>query len=190
MKIVTYDNLSGKFLIASPFVLAGDVFHKTIIYVMSHTTEGAAGLIINYRLSKSPADFLLKLVSDKDLKLSDNIPVHLGGPVQLERGFLLHTNDYSKNTLFEFTHNLALSSNQEILDDMANGLGPKHSLFAIGYTKWDSNQLEEEIAKNLWIAAEADTDLIFNEKDYDKWHSALSNIGINEHSFSKGIARS
>ena len=114
-----FDNLSGKILIASPFVLFGDVFHRSIIYVLSHTKDGSVGLIVNHLVNKVKFKALFQIIKnnsfDNNKKDDLTIPVYLGGPVELERGFFLHSNDYDKNVLFNFHDNLSVSSNIEIL---------------------------------------------------------------------------
>ena len=179
-----FSNLTGKILIASPFAMEGNVFHKSLIYVVKHTNEGSIGLIFNHPINNVPASNLFKKLDSKidagDLKLD----IHLGGPIEVERGFFLHTSEYSKNLLFDTSdRNLAVSSNAQILQDIANGIGPRNSLFIIGYTGWGLGQLEFELENNLWIISEPEPDLIFLEDSAQKWTSALGLLGISKHDF-------
>jgi len=124
---------------------------------------------------------LFQLIKDNNLDNIDNdltIPVYLGGPIELERGFFLHSNDYDRNVLFQFHDNLAVSSNVEILKDIYLGSGPKNSLFIIGYTGWSAGQLEFELENNLWIISDYDQSLIFSNSPEQKWHKALNCLGV------------
>jgi putative transcriptional regulator len=184
------EELTGKFLISSPYSFASDVFNKSLIYVISHSEKGAMGLIINHLVNKLPANSLLKLFKDDTFRSSELVlPVYLGGPVEQERGFVLHSGEYNKNLLLRVGEGegLAISSNIEILRDIASGSGPRHSLFVLGYTGWESGQLEEEIENNMWIVSDSSKDLIFNENSEDKWEAALYKLGIDDTSFSPRV---
>lgn len=177
-----FNNFSGKILIASPYIKFGEVFHKSVIYVLSHSESGAIGLIVNHLVNRMPFKTILKAMNTNIPDLGENsLPVYLGGPVELEKAFLLHSGEYEKNLLFKFKDNLAVSSNSEILSDLASGNGPQKSLFIIGYTIWQPGELEHELENNLWVVSDCDKDLIFSEKNEQKWHTALKRLGI-EHS--------
>lgn len=177
-----FSNLTGKILIASPFAMEGNVFHKSLIYVLKHTDEGSIGLIFNHTVNNAPANTLFDKidVNTDELKLN----VHLGGPVEVARGFFLHTGEYNKNLLFNTQDsNLAVSSNSQILQDIADGTGPQNSLFIIGYTGWNAGQLEFELEHNLWLISEPDHDLIFQTDSQQKWSKALGKLGISTNDF-------
>jgi putative transcriptional regulator len=184
-----FSNLTGKILIASPYTMEGNVFYQSMIYVIQHNKEGSVGLIINHPVNNSPVNNLFKKMNESiDLKNLD-LEVHLGGPVEIERGFFLHTNEYSKNLLFSpIDDGLAVSSNTQIIKDISNGTGPKRSLFIIGYTGWAADQMEFELENNLWIVAEPNLDLIFDEAADAKWPKALSTLGISKYDFNPEIA--
>lgn len=175
----TFSNLSGKILIASPYSSMGEMFNKSLIYILSHTKNGSIGLIINHLVNCMPLKSLFKIMN-KDYAVVDDfaLPIFLGGPTEIERGFFLHSGDYDKNLLFKFDSNLAVSSNGEILKDIAAGDGPKNSLFMIGYTIWEPEQIEYELEHNFWIASDCDLDLLFLEQPEQKWQTALKRIGI------------
>lgn len=177
------ESLTGKFLIASPFCMPNDVFNKSLIYVMSHNESGAVGLIINRIVQKLTAGAILKLFKDNDSSDSPlSVSLYAGGPVEPERGFVLHTPEYNKNLLIKSSDGLAVSSNIEIIRDIAQGQGPQNSMVVVGYTGWGPGQLEEEITQNMWIVSESSNDIIFSE-NVDKWEIALSKIGIDNTSF-------
>lgn len=179
-----FSNLTGKILIASPFAMEGNVFHKSLIYVIKHTNEGSVGLIFNHPVNNAPANTLFKKI-DSNINTGDlDLDIHLGGPVEVERGFFLHTGEYTKNLLFNpADSNLAVSSNAQILQDIANGTGPQNSIFIIGYTGWSAGQLEFELENNLWLISEPDHGLIFLEDVEEKWGKALAMLGISANDF-------
>lgn len=179
-----FSNLTGKILIASPYSMEGNVFHKSLIYVIHHGTKGSVGLIFNHLVKNTPASALFKKININSDINKLNLEIYLGGPVEMERGFFLHSNEYQKNLLFKpKVGDLALSSNLEILDDIANGYGPQKNMFFIGYTGWGAGQIEFELENNLWIVSEPDYDLIFSNSIENKWHVALSRLGINNIDF-------
>lgn len=180
-----FDNLSGKILIASPYVYIGDVFNKSLIYVLSHTQDGAVGLIVNHVVNRIPFNSLCKNSNNLNIPQNqDMLLVYLGGPVERERGFFLHSSDYDKNILFKFQDGLSVSSNTEIVSDIAQGQGPKDSLFMIGYTGWGAGQLELELENNFWIISDCEKDLIFYTHNDLKWETAIKRIGIEDLYFS------
>jgi putative transcriptional regulator len=181
-----FDNLSGKVLIATPYMLDG-IFNKSLIYMLSHTEEGAMGLIFNNLVNHIEIKSFFK-ISDDQVNSNIMMPIYLGGPVEHERGFFLHSDDYNENLLLKFQNHLALSSNPKIPHDIASGHGPKNSLFIIGYTAWKAGQLETEIKENLWIITKCDKEFIFSDHPENKWHNALHNLGIKESHFTSRMA--
>lgn len=184
----TFSNLSSKILIASPYMLQNDVFHKSLIYVLSHTSDGSIGLIVNHPVNRMPMKSLFKAL-DKDIEVGGDLtlPIYLGGPIELEKAFLLHSGDYDKNLLLKFHDNIAVSSNAEILKDLANGIGPASSMFIVGYTVWKKGELESELENNFWLVTDCDEDLIFSEVNDQKWSEALKKLGIEDSQFASQI---
>ncbi len=174
-----FSNLTGKILIASPYTMEDNIFHQSIVYVVHHGDQGAVGFLVNRLVKNPPVNNLFKKAEFKlDLNLL-NLKIHIGGPLELERGFFLHSAEYNKNLLFKLENSeLAVSSNIEILKDITSGSGPKHSMFAIGYTGWGVSQLEFEIQNNLWLISEPDYDLIFGNDPTTKWPNALAKLNI------------
>jgi putative transcriptional regulator len=179
-----FSDLTGKILIASPFAMEGNVFHKSLIYVIKHANEGSIGLIFNRPVRSALANSLFnKLETDLNF---DNLElnIHIGGPVEVERGFFLHSSDYNENLLFHPNQEeLAVSSNVKILQDIAAGKGPEKSIFIVGYTGWAAGQLEFELENNLWIITAPDKELIFSLNDSNKWTKALNIVGISSNYF-------
>ena len=160
------------------------VFLIAIIYF---TLTFAAAQTPDYsRLDPKPYD--PETEPNIDLSLL-NLEIHVGGPLELERGFFLHSAEYGKNLLFKPENSdLAVSSNIEILKDITTGAGPKLNMFTIGYTGWNAGQIEFEIQNNLWIVAEPDKDLIFGTDASSKWLNAFINLDIDSSDFVPHLA--
>lgn len=175
------DNLAGKILIASPNVSLNEMFHQSLVYLISHDKKGAKGLIFNHLISDislKSIEQIFRKQADTKIKDPSSFPLYLGGPVSPDVGFVLHTKEYQKKTSCESTNHLTVSSNIEILYDIAKGSGPKKSLLIMGYTEWKAKQLEEELEENYWIIMEENEDLIFNKNHEIKWEAALNHLGI------------
>ncbi len=179
----SYNSLAGKFLIASPS-MNDPRFAKCIIYMVSDNIDGSMGIIINKPAINISFDTILETVElNKNETLADiNKPkVFYGGPVDLDKGFILHTNDYStKEKYTELDKNLVLSSNFSILKDIIEGKGPTSSLLALGYAGWYSNQLVRELKQNSWLEAEMDTEILFSHNISEKWELCLAKVGISK----------
>jgi putative transcriptional regulator len=172
--------LSGQLLVAMP-TMSDRRFRRSVIYMCSHSAEGAMGLIVNQR---SPDVSLGDLVdqlglgdSGTDAFLEQS--VLNGGPVSTERGFVLHTNDYfADEATLAISDGICLTATIEILKAMAAGQGPRRSVLALGYAGWAPGQLEAEIGANGWLNCPADRDLIFDPDLELKYVRALSKIGV------------
>ncbi|MGR3760499.1 YqgE/AlgH family protein [Roseobacteraceae bacterium NS-SX3] len=172
-------NLTGKLLIAMPGI--GDPrFEHSVIFLCSHGDEGAMGLIVN---KTAPGVQLSNLLDQLEISTRDAaqgaLPVRFGGPVETQRGFVLHSSDYesSVNSL-PVTPEFSMTATLDILEDIAKGTGPAQLLVMLGYAGWGPGQLEAEIALNGWLTADADAALVFGEEDPDKWECALKSLGV------------
>lgn len=181
--------LEGKLLIATPF-LGGGCFMRSVIYVFAHDEDGAMGIVINHIFDNLKYSQIFKQLEINSEPTSfEDLPVHFGGPVESERGFVLHTyegmdNDYFKDhqsTVLKRSNEIILSSNLDILKDIAQGHGPKQSIFALGYAGWEPGQLEQEVAMNSWIAVPATPELIFSSDHKSKWRETAESFGIDLH---------
>lgn len=176
---------AGKLLIATP-ELDGTFFNRSVIYICAHNESGAMGLVINQTIpSIATNDILQQLQLDSTISLHD-FPVHLGGPVDANKGFILHSNDYTRNETVKINQELSLTSDIEVLRDIAKGSGPEHSLFTLGYAGWGEGQLEEEIKHNAWFPVNADDDIMFSTPDNAKWDKAAQLLGIAGKNFTAG----
>ena len=179
-----YPSLQGKFLISSPNI-NDSIFKKALIYIISDNENGTMGIIIN----KPALKINISSILGSDIKAIGKKPkVFYGGPVELDRGFVLHTNDYknSKNHI-ELDNDLALSSDISIIKDILLGTGPSKSIFAIGYTGWDSFQLQMEMRNNDWFEIDLNNEMIFSDNYKSKWKKAISKIGIDSNLLDNAI---
>lgn len=169
--------MTGQLLVAMPQM--GDPrFTRSVIYVCAHTADGAMGLVINRHIDSVSFPDLLKQLKIETESPRADIRVMFGGPVETERGFVLHSADYERESTLRVGDNVALTATLEILRDMATGSGPRKSLLALGYAGWGPGQLDGEIQSNGWLTAPADESLIFGDDINGKWDGALSRLGI------------
>ncbi len=174
--------LTGRLLIATPDM--GDKrFRDAVIYVCSHDQSGAMGIIINKQMIKgggalSLSDMLYNIGIEGDVKVADT-PVLEGGPVDIDRGFVLHSADYFKqDTSLKLSDTLSLTSTKDILEALVKEEAPEKAMLAVGYSGWGAGQVEREIQDNAWIVADADEAIIFDTDLDSKWVKALAGLGI------------
>lgn len=176
--------LDGQLLIAMPS-MTDPRFHRSVIYVCAHSAEGAMGLIINQRASHITLPTLLERL---DIVPNGSRPaairigsmaVHVGGPVETSRGFVLHSADYfTEESTLPIDDGMCLTATVDILRAIATGTGPDRAILALGYAGWAPGQLEREIQANGWLNSPADADLVFDYELERKYDRALQRMGI------------
>jgi len=169
--------LVGQLLVAMPAMNDGR-FAKSVIYMCAHNAEGAMGLVINRMLDDMSFPDLLEQLNIVPQTDVDNINVHFGGPVEMGRGFVLHSNDYLQDQSLVVNDDMALTATIDILREIADGGGPKQSLLALGYAGWGAGQLDQEMRDNGWLNVAADENLVFDLDLDEKWQRAMTKIGI------------
>lgn len=168
--------LAGQLLIAMP-QMPDPRFDKSLIFLCVHNREGAMGVVVNrLNTSISYPDLLSQLGLPSHL-IEQKKPVYHGGPVEMGRGFVLHSDEFTQESTLQICDGLALTATVDILRAIAEGRGPKKSLLALGYAGWGAGQLEQEIQHNAWLTADPDTDLIFEDSE-KKWQLAMAKIGV------------
>jgi putative transcriptional regulator len=170
-------NLTNQFLIAMPG-LADPFFARTVSYLCQHNAEGALGIIVNRPLELTLADIMEQMeitVNDPDI---GRLPVYFGGPVQPERGFVLHEPGGRWNSTLKVSESLCLTTSRDILEAAGSGKGPQHILVALGYAGWGKGQLEREITENSWLNAPADSSILFSRPAADRWKAAAELMGV------------
>ena len=169
---------AGQLLIAMPGI-TDPRFERALILVCAHDPEHAMGLAVNSPVEGlSVPELLMRLDVKSEIQASDDL-VLMGGPVERERGFVLHTDDYLSEHSIPVGAALALTGTRDVLEAMAAGNGhPRRAILALGYAGWGAGQLEEEIKDNVWLTCDADETLIFG-RDYErKWSRALAKLGV------------
>ncbi|MBX9864488.1 MAG: YqgE/AlgH family protein [Hyphomicrobium sp.] len=177
--------LKGQLLVAMP-LMTDRRFSRSVIYMCAHSDDGAMGLIINHRADHINFPDLLERLGIATGSPEDGISadilerqVHVGGPVETGRGFVLHSSDYhSSESTLPIDHEVSLTASIEILKAIATGEGPAHALLALGYAGWSAGQLESEIQANGWLHCPADVNLLFDSDIDGKYTRALAKIGV------------
>jgi putative transcriptional regulator len=176
-------NFTNQFLIAMPSLREG-TFAGTVIYLCEHTDKGALGLVIN-----KPIDITLKNLFEKvELSLDRDdlaeVPVYFGGPVQTERGFVLHepvsegAEAGPYNSSLKVEGGLEMTTSKDVLEAISSGAGPKKVLVTLGYSGWGAGQLEEEIGRNGWLTVAAEPAVIFDTPFEQRYDRALGLLGV------------
>ena len=178
------NNLVGQLLIASPS-LNDPNFHQTVTYICENNESGSFGLIINKPMETNISEVLNQLNLDSSNELV-NSPVLQGGPVGLERGFVLHKEGEWDNTS-KINQDVCITTSKDILLSMASGTVPSESLLILGYAGWGSGQLEQELQTNSWINVPANEDILFTVPYTKRWNEAINLLGIDASSISGQI---
>ena len=176
-------NLTGQILIAMP-AMQDPYFAKSVILVCNHDADGAMGIILNHPLDLQLGELFEQLQLQSAEPALQRRQIFFGGPVQVERGFVLHSPATEFNTTLELSHGLGLTSSKDILEAAARGEAPEHMLIALGYAGWSAGQLETEIQDNTWLTLDvADSaqlhTLIFKLSSDDKLSWAMQQLGVN-----------
>ena len=171
-------SLRNSFLLATPS-MRDSRFRFAVIYMVSHDRSGAMGIIVN---KSKPGLFISDLLEqvgiDGEVQVAD-APILNGGPVDIDRGFVLHSSDYFKpDSSLIISDTLSLTSTKDVLESLVSEDHPKHAMLAVGYAGWGPGQLEKEIAENSWLVTDADESLVFSEDLGSKWALALEEMGI------------
>lgn len=171
-------SLKNHFLIAMPS-LSDPYFKHSVVYLCEHNEQGAMGFIVN---------FPVKLTLQELLKNADSVnhepnppleePVFLGGPLDMERGFVLHTPTADDSQSTQLNEQLLMSNSNAILSTLGTDKAPEHYMVTLGYASWDAGQLEEEMNLNQWLTIECENDIIFKTPADERWNSSLQRLGI------------
>jgi putative transcriptional regulator len=185
-------NLTHHFLIAMPGV-SDEPFVRSVVYMCEHSQRGALGLVIN-----KPSDIHLKSLFDKvdmPLRRQDltESPVFQGGPVQIERGFVLHeimetgTDESAYGSTMSIPGGLEMTTSKDILEALSTGAGPRKVFVSLGYSAWAEGQLESEISENSWLTVQADPAVIFDTPIEQRYEKALALLGLQSWMLASGV---
>ena len=169
-------SLRNHFLIAMPGLI-DPLFSKSVTYICDHNENGAMGIVINQPLNITLADVFNQLELEDIGGLGVN-PVLAGGPVNIQRGFVLHRDIGEWESTMPITPDVHLTASRDIVVAIANNNGPKNAQFALGYAGWSAGQLEDEISANSWLTLPADCSIIFDVPIEERWAAASKHLGI------------
>jgi len=172
------DNLTNHFLIAMPG-LADPFFAKTVTYLCQHNADGALGIIINRPSELTLGDIMQQMNIDLDESEAGKMPIFFGGPVQPERGFVLHEPLGRWDSTLQVSPAISLTTSRDILEAISLGKGPRKALVALGYAGWGKGQLEREMVENAWLSAPAANSILFDLPSAKRWKAAAELMGIN-----------
>ncbi|MDY0390222.1 YqgE/AlgH family protein [Desulfobulbus oligotrophicus] len=170
------ESLAGHFLISTP-QMPDPRFQEQVIYLCAHNEEGAMGLVIN---NPNPEITLLDILHGSNLTIPNGpLPaVYMGGPVDMDAGFILYAAEIPDRYAIEIKSGVYLSRDSRLLEDISLGQGPGHFLFFLGYAGWGAGQLEGELMDNSWLTVPGDLNVLFHTPDEQKWKKAAQIFGI------------
>lgn len=179
--------LQGQLLIAMPN-MSDARFNQSLMLICHHDNDGALGLVLNQITDLTVQDLCVQMDINHTKHSLLQAPVHLGGPMDTHRGFLLHADLPDSHHIDSWQHSLPivtgsgqtlhLTTSLDILQAIAQGQGPEHFIFALGYAGWSAGQLEQELAANVWLTINADSRLLFNTSIELRWQQAFQSLGL------------
>jgi putative transcriptional regulator len=170
--------LTNQFLVAMPG-MSDPNFSQTVTLVCEHSAQGALGIVINRPLSMNLGEVFAQLGLDTSKARLAAEPVLQGGPVQTDRGFVLHSPGPRWDSTLPVSERLHLTTSRDVLDALARGEGPEEAVVALGYAGWDAGQLEAEMAQNAWLTVPVDERLLFSTPAAERWQAAGRLLGVN-----------
>lgn len=178
--------LTNQFLIAMP-ALSDPNFNRTVTLICEHNGDGALGLVINRPTDMSLGDIFAQMSLEEPAADSASLPVLQGGPVQQERGFVIHDGTTEWNSTLMVADGIRVTTSRDILVSMAKGDGPDNAVVLLGYAGWGAGQLESEMAANAWLTVPANEEIIFGLPYEERWRKAAELIGVDIRTLSGDI---
>lgn len=179
-------SLTNHFLIAMPN-LADPNFHHTVTFICAHNEDGAMGIVINRPMELALADILSQMNLAPCSPDVGNMIIHQGGPVQTDRGFVLHRPDASWHSSINVSEEIGVTTSRDILEAIAEGRGPGDAFIALGYAGWAAGQLEQEIKENAWLSGPVGSEIIFRTPVERRWEQAARLLGVDVNLLSSDI---
>ncbi|MEE8286191.1 MAG: YqgE/AlgH family protein [Gammaproteobacteria bacterium] len=170
-------DLTNQFLIAMPALQDPD-FHRTVTYLCAHNNEGAMGIVINRPLDLNLGEVLDHMSIEVDNIQVNDMMVLQGGPVQRDRGFVIHEPAGEWDAVLTVGDDIGVATSRDILTAVAHGDGPKRAVVALGYAGWGAGQLEHEVLQNAWLSGPADSSIIFDLPYEERYESAARLLGV------------
>jgi putative transcriptional regulator len=178
MRRMSSVNLTNHFLIAMPN-MADPNFAKTLTFICEHNEQGALGVVVNRPIDMTLGALFQRLDLQLEIPGLAEAPVYFGGPVQTDRGFVLHTPVGGWSSSLPVRNDVALTTSKDILEAVAAGTGPTKLMLALGYAGWSAGQLEHELAQNAWLTVEAQSAILFDLPPDARLPAAMELLGIN-----------
>jgi putative transcriptional regulator len=169
--------LNNQFIIAMPSLADPNFFH-TVTYLCQHNQEGALGIVINRSAEMKLGDIFKQMNIRATSLCATEAPVYSGGPVQQERGFVLHTTGGGWDASMVISESISLTTSRDVIEAIAVGKGPEQYMVALGYAGWGEGQLEQEILANAWLNTPYSQHVLFDEPINMRWRAAAEQIGI------------
>ncbi|MCK5002249.1 MAG: YqgE/AlgH family protein [Gammaproteobacteria bacterium] len=170
-------NLTNHFIIAMPSLL-DDNFNQTVTYICEHNENGCFGIVINRKTDVTLDEVIHQMEIEVSGSIIHDTFIYHGGPVQQERGFILHQPLGEWSSSLKINDHLALTTSRDILEAIAHDEGPEQSIIALGYAGWSPGQLEQEMAANTWLNCPAEEQIIFDTPAEKRWQSAADLLGV------------
>ena len=170
-------NLTDNFLIAMPS-LEDLYFSRALVYICEHNENGALGIIVNRPIDMTLAGLFEKIDIKLDAENLNNLPVYFGGPVQLDRGFVLHRPVGQWQSTLTVNGEVGLTSSRDVLTSVGSAGLPSEIIVTLGYSGWDAGQLEAELAQNSWLTVPAKNSILFDLPPEERLPAALQKLGI------------
>lgn len=177
-------NLTQHFLIAMPNMVDPH-FAKTLTFICEHNEQGALGVVVNRPIDMTLETLLEQISIPLDTGAFKSVPVHFGGPVQVDRGFVLHTPRGEWQSTLAVGSDIGLTTSKDILQAVARGEGPRQILVTLGYAGWAPGQLEHELSQNAWLTVHAKPEVIFELSSEERLPAAMSLLGVDYASLSE-----
>lgn len=180
-------DLTHHFLIAMPTMQEG-VFAGTLTYICEHNDNGALGIVVNRPTTLTMGEMFdqVKISLHEQPKLGAS-PVYFGGPVQTERGFVLHNTQKNWESTLRINDKLSLTTSKDILEAMALGQGPRNIIVTLGYAGWDQGQLEHEVTENIWLTVPASEHILFDLPPEERLAAAMALLGVDYATLSEDV---
>lgn len=170
-------SLTNHFLIAMPG-MEDPNFSRTVTYICEHNEQGSMGIVVNRPMDLQLGDMLDQLDIESHSTDALQMPVYLGGPVQTDRGFVLHSGTHLWDSTLRITNGVSVTTSKDILEAIAKGEGPEQALIALGYAGWSGGQLDGEMSANAWLSGPADSNILFQMPSDERWQAAARLLGV------------
>jgi len=173
----TGNNLVNQYLIATP-IIKEPLFASSLVYMCEHDQNGSMGLVVNQQAGQNLEKVFEHIGIECDDPETNNTPVFIGGPVNLDQGFVLHSSNKIWDNSLKITEDIYLTSSKDILQSIADKNGPNNYLVLLGFSGWSAGQLEQELQQNAWLTCDSENNILFHQDWNKKWQLAIDKLGI------------